>query len=729
MTPRVLSSRALLVALSLAALASCRGCDNGIDPLDADFRVDPSTQSLEFGRVLEGTRVTKTVIVLAETRASLTITASVDAPFQAPTSIDIPGGGQAEVSVTFVAGNGEATGTLVLTGSKRTIEIPLHGTGVRPPVCTPSAPCLESNYSLEEDRCIETQAPDDTACDPGNICLEQGRCRAGLCLGVARTCDDNNACTNDGCSMLSGCVNTPRTCPPPADPCKVATCDPLTGCGEGPADDGSICGSVDCVSGHFCLGGACQVLPTPDGFLCSASVACLPEGRCHQQECQRPDAGPWLPRWSARVPGVPATETPALLASGGNLFFSTCGVPKPPDALDGGDDGGADGGDDAGLPDGGEVDAGVMDGGELDAGPGDAGLDDGGRCALASWTASGFDRFVAPYEVDGPRRLVNLSPRGVMLARDGGLELRSGVTGTLLDSVDAVVPRDAVAVAADAGIQLLLDDGTLAVWNDGGLVPVLALGGPGVLALDVRGTLYAWEPDAGVLSRVTDDGDGGLLVDAVFPDAGNASLIATGATVVVGGQAQVTWLSDGGTDVRDLSWLSPAGVLHDALPRGVLASTDSVVVFARRCVFPLTSCLPEDEETWVRVTDSRTAVVRWEAKVLPANAAARLEEAALITYTPGAVATLVTADFRAQDAGLGAFLQIFADGQREVLCPLPPESADVRGAVFGAGRVFVFVDGGDAGMRLEAYELNSLPLSFGGWPQADGIEAQRSAMP
>jgi hypothetical protein len=32
-------------------------------------------------------------------------------------------------------------------------------------------------------------------------------------------------------------------------------------------------------------------------------------------------------------------------------------------------------------------------------------------------------------------------------------------------------------------------------------------------------------------------------------------------------------------------------------------------------------------------------------------------------------------------------------------------------------------------MRLEAYELHALPLSSSGWPQADGLEAQRSAMP
>ncbi|MEW6435022.1 MAG: hypothetical protein AB1730_26275 [Myxococcota bacterium] len=714
MTSRALSLRAaFLVALSLAALSGCRGCGTDVDPVDADFRVEPSTQSLEFGRVLEGGRVTKSVVVLAETRASLTISAAVGAPFLAPPTIDIPGGGQAEVNVTFVAGNGEATGTLVLTGSKRTIEVPLHGTGVRPPVCTPSGPCIESRYSLEEDRCIETGAPDDTVCDPGNICLEAGRCRAGMCLGVPRSCDDNNACTNDGCSMLAGCVNTPRTCPPPADPCKVATCDPLSGCGEGPAEDGQICGAVDCVSGHFCVRGTCQVLPTPDGFLCGAAVACLPEARCKDQQCQRPDAGPWLPRWSARVPGSPATDAPALLASGGNLYFSTCGVPRPLR--------------DAGV-DGGDVDAGV------DGGPGDGGLDggegDGGVCALASWTASGFDRFVSPYEVDGPRRLVNVSSRGVLLARDGGLELRSGVNGALLDEVDVTPPRDAVAVSTDGGIQLLLDDGTLATWTDAGLVPVLALGGPGVLALDVQGSLYAWDPDAGLLTRVRDDGDGGLEVDVVRPDAGNRSLVATGGTIIVGGQRQLGWLSDGGVDVIDLEWWSDAGVLLDPLPRGVLASTDSVVVFARRCTSPLVSCMPIDEETWVRVTDSRTGALRWEAKVLPAGAISHVEEVALVTFTPGALAVLVEADFSAQDAGVGAFLQVFADGKRAVLCPLPPESSRLRGAHFAAGNLFVFVEDGDAGATaLEAYELRSLPLSFGGWPQADGVEAQRRASP
>jgi hypothetical protein len=70
---------------------------------------------------------------------------------------------------------------------------------------------------------------------------------------------------------------------------------------------------------------------------------------------------------------------------------------------------------------------------------------------------------------------------------------------------------------------------------------------------------------------------------------------------------------------------------------------------------------------------------------------------------------------------------VFVDGRRAVLCPLQPESANLRGALFAAGRLFVFTDRGDAGVRLEAYKLQSLPLSFSGWPQADGIDGMRRA--
>jgi hypothetical protein len=704
------STRAALVALLVVSgLPGCRGCGSDVTTLDADFRVDPGTQALDFGRALEGTRVTRAVLLLAETRASVIVTAAVGAPFRAPTSIEVPGGGQVEVPVTFTAGDGEATGILVLRGPTRTIEVSLRGTGVRPPSCTPSGPCLVSSYVLEEDRCVEARAPDETACDPGNVCLAEGRCRAGLCLGVARTCDDGDACTTDGCSMLSGCVNTARSCPPPADPCRVATCNPSTGCGDAPAPDGTICGAVDCVSGSFCLGGGCRVLPTPDGFPCAPAVACLPEGRCQQQVCQRADAGAWLPSWSARLPGAPSSEAPALLAAGASLYFTTCGMPAGAEL--------ADGGADAGLSDG---------------GAGDAGEADGGVCALASWTASGFERFVTPYArdaVEGPRRLLNLSPRGVLLATDGGLELRRGTTGALVDAVAAQVQADAVAVAADGGVHLLLDDGTLALWSQAGLTPVLSLGGPGVLALDVLGALYAWDVDAGVLSRVLSLDDGGLEVTALRPDAGGGALIAVAATAVVGGRQQLTWLPDGGVEARDLSWTSPAGVLQEALPRGVLASPDSVVAFARRCPAPLTSCLPAAEETWARVTDSSTGLARWEARVLPADAGGRLEEVALIAGARGAFAALVQADFAAQDAGAGAFLQLFSEGRRELLCPLPAGSSSLRGALFASGRLFVLVDGGDAGVRLEAYELNALPLSTAGWPQAAGVEGQRRAAP
>lgn len=715
----------VLLLLSLV-LGGCR-CSPTIGQVDIGFRVAPETKALEFGRVREGDTKTLAVTLIAETRVAVTVTVSTAAPFSAPSPAEVPGGDNIDVPVTFTAGNGEATGVLTLSVGDKHLEVPLHGVGVRPPECIPSGPCRISIYSLEDDRCVETVAPDETACDPGNVCLEQGRCRSGMCLGVARRCSDDDECTVDGCSMTAGCVHTPRTCPAPANPCRVATCDPMTGCGEGPAVDGTPCGSIDCVRANICVGGKCENIATPDGFECSGEIACLPKGFCRNQQCRRADAGEWRPAWSTRAPGEPSRD---LLVAGGNLFFSTCGVPVSGDA---GFDGGSDGGDDGGLDDGGSRDGGDDAGEPADAGS-DAGLDGGAdaglACALASYTPTGFDRFVVPYEDLAPRTLVASAPRGLLLLRDGGVELRSRVTGALVDSLSARVHPGSVAVSADGGIQLLDDDGLLSTWTtDAGLVPVVSLGGPGVVALDVTGALYAWDSDAGVLVRVQ-EADGGLVVTAVpVPDAGLASLAAAQDRVLVGGDSLVRTLPDGGLERVPLTWRDVDGGALDLEEPRVLMSNDTAIVFYERCRNELTSCMPLERETWVRALDSTTGVTRWVAQVLPAGVSSQLEEIALASiFRTTLVATLVKADFEAFDAGVRAYLQVFSEGTRSVLCPLPPESSELRGAYFGAGFMFVLSDR-DAGVTLEAFDLKGLSPSPSAWPLAGGLEGTRRAAP
>ena len=74
----VMKVAALLGAL---VLAGCRNCGGGTNMVETRFRVAPETQSVDFGRVLEGALVTKQVTLIAETRASVSVGATTMTPF------------------------------------------------------------------------------------------------------------------------------------------------------------------------------------------------------------------------------------------------------------------------------------------------------------------------------------------------------------------------------------------------------------------------------------------------------------------------------------------------------------------------------------------------------------------------------------------------------------------------------------------------------------------------
>lgn len=413
----VMKVAALLGAL---VLAGCRNCGGGTSMVETRFRVAPETESVDFGRVLEGTMVTKQVTLIAETRASVSVGATTMTPFSSAPLVDIPGGSQVDLDVVFRAGNGESNGELVLTSGRQEVRVGLRGVGVRPPVCIPSATCRMSAYSLELDRCVETMSPDETACEPTSQCLEQGRCRMGECLGVARRCNDNDACTSDACSMDAGCINTRIVCPQPTTPCRVPTCDARMGCGEAMAPDGMPCGTSNCVSSKLCISGSCQEIATPDGTECAPAIACYGISRCKSQKCGRQTLASGC-RPGARESKVSRSQRqlPLLSFGGGTVFFTVCGLtPLPVDA---------------GLMDAGAVDAGVedagVDAGELDGGDAgtDAGVDAGfdagfdagppTECALVSYTGTGFERFTARSTV--VEQLSHVGPAGVVLRVNG----------------------------------------------------------------------------------------------------------------------------------------------------------------------------------------------------------------------------------------------------------------------------------------------------------------------
>src|SRR5579871_3098827 len=277
----------------LAVLAPLAGCNCQSGPLGGTavgFTVSGDT--VDFGRVIEGTMVIRPVTLISAGRVDLSVdVASSGPPFAAPANVTVPAGGQVNVEVVFTAGSTVADGTLTLSARGKSVSVPLHGEGVVPLPCTPNGVCQVSTFDLSSGTCIDTVAPDGTPCVSGDLCLDHTTCLGGVCQGAARSCDDGNACTTDDCSPTLGCVNTEITCPGTTEPCHQGVCDPDAGCGIGAVPDGTRCGPVDCTHVELCFSGSCLTLPTPDGFPCAPPTPCQAEAECHSQQCVHPDAG------------------------------------------------------------------------------------------------------------------------------------------------------------------------------------------------------------------------------------------------------------------------------------------------------------------------------------------------------------------------------------------------------------------------------------------------------
>ncbi len=471
-------------------LASCAG--GSVGGVQVGFRVDGRT--VDFGRVLEGEKVVRSVEVVSTGRADLTVALEATPPFSVQPELFLPAGGQAAVEVTFTAGAERAEGSLTLSSNGRAVVVPLVGVGVRPLSCRPSASCRHARFDLASNRCVETVAQDGEACIPASECLERGVCRSGVCVGSPRSCDDGNVCTNDSCALGIGCVHTPVKCPAPTRSCRVAVCRPEKGCTDAPAPDGEVCGSVDCVFAHLCSGGECKPVPTPEGFPCAPPTPCQGAGSCLGQQCVRPDAGRMQPLYSIPLPGEPrdSDEAPALLASSGNVFFELCGV-------DGGQDGGRDGG-----------------------------------CELRSYTGNGLERFVTPHADIAERRVLAVHDGGVVVLADGALEVYGADNGAPVWSAPATSWPGGVAVSASGELWAVVQsDGGYRVARfgpDGGawLAPVSGE----LLALDESATPFVRSADGGSSWAVADgrglwggrylfDLDGGTLVAQL--DAGELS--------------------------------------------------------------------------------------------------------------------------------------------------------------------------------------------------------------
>jgi hypothetical protein len=704
-------SRALLATAVVALLVSGCRCDpGGTGTVDPGFTL--VTEEIDFGRVLEGERVQRPVTVQNSTRVDLIIDATLTQPFSAPRTIFVPGGAEETFMVEFRAGDGPAEETLKLEANGGAHEVKVKGIGVRPPNCTPSGPCRDTRYDLESDRCIEGPAPEGSACQTESLCLEKGECRSGQCVGVPRSCDDNDQCTVDSCAPASGCVHTARVCPRPGALCRVATCDPTTGCGDAQAPDFTQCGTFSCVQGSFCISGNCQLAQTPDGFPCAPPTPCQGAGTCQSQTCVRPDAGILTPELTVPLLGHAPSTGAELVSSAGNVYTVLCG-PLDAGASDGGlSDGGADGGLDAGAPEG---------------------------CVVASWTGTGFDRYQKPTADGGERRLGGVLTR---VALNGG-----EVLDTLLASNGSAVSSEPLAgTCGPSGVAhdlvgnlwaLARDGGTAMLYRlaqpDGGGAAAISLPAPAeVLAIDEEGSLWAFAPERAWLGRVVVPPDAGALALAEvldLSDAGLPALSAANGTVAFGGR----WLSlrgaDGGRSVKEFPLTDDAGFAFEWDGRDALMTVGIGAALFRQCDPPVSSCVDSDKATYVALFDALYGTWRWSARALPPQVPARVVEYAVGRATNinppvniDFVATAVVVNF---DAGTQSFLEVFADGARTVLCPFPDGTA-LEAVTWGDGRMYT-LSHRDGGYLYEAWDMKGAPLSTTGWPKTNGMAGTRQS--
>lgn len=662
---------ALGVRLGLGMTLLLCGCHRGseLEAPVAGFAVNPP--SLDFGRVLQGKSAEQTIEIANTGRTDLSLTTTAPPAFYIQTPIAVPSGTRTAVPILFNAGASAVAGAVTFRSGGLSQQAQVSGIGVAPLPCVPSAVCRLSTFDVQSGQCVETVTPDDAGCVPTDVCQQDGVCRGGLCRGVLRNCDDGNACTNDACAEGIGCIHTPVFCPRPSAACKVATCDPTSGCGVGDAFNGSSCGALNCTTEQICRDGTCVTTATPDGTLCFPPTPCQGPGLCQARTCVRPDAGPLTPtlRWS-----LGADAVVGLTAASGALYLNTCGT-------------------------------------------------DGG-CSTRSWTENGFQRWISADS--GFAQSVAITDAGVWTKSSPTvLSLASSASGALLATIDLAASFDAGALLAlrreavtapdDDSLWLALDvDGGPSVLVRATSAGISLLGGiasGATLATDRTGAVLLDE--SGSVSRLGWI-DGGLQRDFAFAGA-SASLISGGDRVLSG---RSLWSLDGGR-VATLPTATDGGSTIGWDPRWSVLATDAGFAIGWTCEPPqLDGCAASDQTPSVHAFDPLSGIDLWSLPIASPDAGSFI--AALVAVEGGGVLTFTessAANGRRED------LQLLGAGTQLFECSMAP-GAQLGAATFADSSLYAAVLR-DGGWELDAFDLSPLPLDFSGWAAPDGIAGTR----
>jgi hypothetical protein len=155
-------------------------------------------------------------------------------------------------------------------------------------------PCLVSFCDVLIGTCVVAPGPAGTPCEDGQFCTVGDTCAEGVCVSGAQNdcgmkpgtcatvlcdeatktcseapaedgapCSSDNACTVEPSCKAGACVGHAKSCyfAPVPDDCHVAMCNPETGaCDVVVGNEGGACeqGGDACMTGKTCAAGACQ---------------------------------------------------------------------------------------------------------------------------------------------------------------------------------------------------------------------------------------------------------------------------------------------------------------------------------------------------------------------------------------------------------------------------------------------------------------------------------------
>jgi hypothetical protein len=280
------------------------------------LEVQPASLSLSSG---VGGRATATFTLHNAGQGAELVKLSVGTPFTvAPSTLTLQAGADETLTVTFAPpSSGRFLQTLSATSVDASATLALTGDT---PCVSPDA-CHRSSRDPNTGACVEMPLADGTACS--NACLQDASCMAGQCVGEPTNCDDGNKCTLDLCNPDQGCLHLDATPSCPSDPCHTATCDPTTGCGLTPVDDGTLCGNGECAV-QACIAGQCVARASPDGVPCGQPSACQPAGVCHSGTCDRPPATPLVPSWTYALDAGERLWGELMVDNAGQLHWVEC---------------------------------------------------------------------------------------------------------------------------------------------------------------------------------------------------------------------------------------------------------------------------------------------------------------------------------------------------------------------------------------------------------------------